>query len=164
MICPLDASGWRSWLGGSPQAVPSRGSGADDETTGCLAESDGEKDHVVGRGRDHRSERADDEALAGAVGEAWLLGVGRSAEGPTECEAGAAGDGGDRAAALPGELLRFQHPALSREAASRARDRTELHLGAKGIARSGSGNAAEPTKQTPAPAGEAAAAGDDATH
>src|SRR5947207_14209539 len=43
------------------------------------------------------------------------------------------------AAAVPTDLLRSEHPALSREARRGTRHRAELHLGAEGAARSRTG-------------------------
>src|SRR5258708_28417133 len=100
MKCPLG-----SW-GGAGTPILSKGNGADDETTGCVVESDGEEDQLGRRGRDHRGELPDDEEVAGADGRRRLQRVGRPTEGQAQQQASAAEDGGTRASAGPGHLLR----------------------------------------------------------
>ena len=60
-------------------AVPRGGNGADDETTGCAIESDGEEDHLVGGCGDHRGDGSDNATVAGTAGVGWLFRVGGSA-------------------------------------------------------------------------------------
>lgn len=47
-------------MGEQASAVLGRGDGADDETTRRVVEGNGQEDHLVGRGGDHRGERSDD--------------------------------------------------------------------------------------------------------
>ncbi len=69
------------------------------------------------------------------VGGARLLRLGGSAERESEFSTSAAEDLRRGAAALSREVLRLQHPALSREATKQASNRVELHVGAAGLAR-----------------------------
>jgi ferredoxin len=113
---------------------------------------DGQEDHVVERGRDHRGQRPHDAALARAAGEIRLRGLGRSPQRQAQRQASAAGDGGDRAAAVSADLLRPEHQALSREAAPAARHRAQLYLGAESLAGSGAGGQAPQARQASAAA------------
>jgi hypothetical protein len=72
MICPLDKSGGGSCLEEVQPADSGLGSGADDEVTGCVPDSDGQADQLAVGGRDHWSDAADDVAVAGADGRAGL--------------------------------------------------------------------------------------------
>src|ERR1019366_38640 len=63
------------------------------------------------------------------------------AAGPALAPPGAGGDGGEGIRAVPGKIFRSERATLPREVASRARDRTELHLGEAGAAGSGPGGA-----------------------
>src|SRR5258708_1690566 len=67
--------------------------GADDEITGRFTEGNGEEDHVAGSGGDHRRDRSNDAAVAGADGRARVRGAGGQAKGEGELPAGSAGDG-----------------------------------------------------------------------
>src|SRR5450755_282514 len=122
-------------------AVPRGGNGADDETTRRAVEGNGEKDHLVGSSRDHRGDGSDDEAMAGTAGDPRLFGVGRPAQGQAQRPAGAGGKSGGSPGSLPGHLLRSEHAAFPRKTPRRTRNRTELHLRAKGAAGSGAGGA-----------------------
>ena len=146
--------------GGRNPAVLRRRNGADDETTRRAVEGDGEEDHLVGGGRDHRGD---------ATGRCGGGGSGLEKDGysgladrrkgkPSEQRVPLATRRGG-AAAVPGDVLRPEHPALPREAAGRARDRVELHLGAEGAARSGAGGQAAQAGTAPAKAAAAADAG-----
>src|ERR1035437_3202549 len=97
-------------------AVLRRRDGADDESSRRVIEGEGQEDHLVGGGGDYRSERPDDEAVAGASGEAWLLGPGGPAQGKAERSAHPTGHRGGGVAALPGRVFRSEHSAFSREA------------------------------------------------
>src|SRR5574339_531203 len=134
-------------MGEGLQAVAGRRSGANDEATGCAAEGHGEEDHLVGGSGDYWGDRPDHEAVAGTPGGAWLLWAGRPAEGTAERQAGGVGDSRNGAAAVPGDLLRPEHPPLSREVEGSARHRTELHVGADGAARRWSGGPSEQARQ-----------------
>src|SRR4030081_2984631 len=69
-----------------------RGNGADDEDPGSDLEGDGGPAEVVGSGRDHRDNRPDDAALAGALPGARIQ---RAVGSPqTESEPKARGRGG----------------------------------------------------------------------
>src|SRR6185503_16927668 len=105
MKCPHLKSQWRKLRGGNPSAVHRGGNGADDETTGCAIEGDGEEDHLVGGGGDHRGDGANDAAVAGTAGVGWLFGVGGPTQRKAQRQAGTAGEGRTGAAAIPGDLL-----------------------------------------------------------
>src|SRR5258708_648502 len=122
-------------------AVPRGGNGADDETTRRAVEGNGEKDHLVGSSRDHRGDGSDDEAMAGAAGGSRLLRGSRPAQKQAQRPPGSSGKSGGSVAAVPGHLLRSEHAALPRKTPRRTRDRTELHLRAKGAAGSWVGGA-----------------------
>src|SRR5439155_25682436 len=111
-----------------------------------------------GGGRDHRGDGSDDEAVAEAAGVGWLFGVGGSAHRQAQRQEGAPGEGGTGAAAVPGDLFRSEHAPLSREAWRRARNPAELHVGAKGAARSRTRPARAETPQASAAQRAAAAA------
>src|SRR5438552_12620249 len=111
MNCPLGL--WE----GARTPILSKGNGADDETTGCVVEGDGEEDQLGRRGRDHRGDLPDDEAVAGTDGRRGLQRTGGPTEGQAEWEAGAAQNGRAGAGAVPGHVLRPEHAALPREAA-----------------------------------------------
>src|SRR5437016_10143731 len=140
-------------------AVLRGGNGADDETTRRAVEGNGEKDQLVGGSRDHRGDGSDDEAVAGTAGNPRLFGVGGPAQRPAQRSAGTSGKSGASAGSLSGHLLRSEHAALSRKAPRRTRNRTELHVRAKGAAGSRAGGArteasqAPPTKRTATDAG-----------
>ena len=76
-------------------------------------------------------------------------------KGKPSAQADSAGDGGEGAGTVQGDLLRPEHPALPRKAARGARNRVELHLGAEGAARSRSGGQAAQARAAPAAAGAA---------
>src|ERR1700720_2111997 len=104
------------------------GNGADDEDPGSDFEGDGGQAEVVGSGRDHRDNRPDDAALAGALPGARI----QRAVGPpqTESEPEACGRGGTGAglAVVSGEIFRLQRAALSRETGRRAGNGAALYL------------------------------------
>src|SRR5580658_1230862 len=149
--------------GGNLSAVLRGGNGADDETARRAVESNGEEDPMVGRGGDHRSHGPDDAAVAGTAGSRGVCGAGGSAQGKAERQAGAAGQGGGSAAAVPGGVFRFEHTAFPREAERRTRHRAELHVGAKSLARGWTGGPRQAARQasasarTPPPGGDAIA-------
>src|SRR5438093_12125123 len=103
--------------GGQNPAVLSRRDGADDESSRCAVEGEGEEGHVVGGGGNHRGDGSDDAAMAGATGKGRLCRAVGSAEGKTECSAHPAGNGRGGARSLPRNVLRPEHPAFPREAA-----------------------------------------------
>src|SRR5208282_2619349 len=98
MICPL-----RGW-GGARTPKPSKGSGADDDTTGRVVEGDGQEDELGGRSRDHRGKLPDDETVAGADGGGRLRWSGGSTERQAQCKAGRAEDSGTGTGAVSGNL------------------------------------------------------------
>src|SRR5436309_2061921 len=157
-------SQWGKLRGGYPSAVLRSGNGADDETTGCAVESDGEEDHLVGGGRDHRGDGSDDAAVAGTAGVGGVFGAGGPAQRQAQRQEGAAGEGGTGAAAIPGDLLRSEHSAFSREARRGTRHRVELHVGAESTARGWAGSARAETAQAPEAKGAAAASRHAAAH
>src|ERR1035441_1615035 len=138
--------------------------GADDENSRRVVEGDGEEDHLVGGGRDHRGDGSDDASLAGAHGDRWLRGTGRPPQGKAERSAGSGGYGREGIGPVPGDLLRPEHSPLSRKAAGGACHRAELHVGAKGATRRRAGGEASQAGTTPAAAAAAAAAWDDVAH
>src|SRR5215510_2868493 len=119
-----------------------RRNGADDEGAGSDFEGDGRQAQVVGSSRNYRHLRPVDEAVAGALPGVWLRRAVRSAERAAESQAGAAEDRRGSAAAISGEVLRFQRAALPREVSGRARHRAELYMGEDGAARLGAGGQA----------------------
>src|ERR1035437_3853988 len=150
--------------GGNLSAVLGGGNGADDETAGRAIESDGEEDHLVGGRRDHRGDGSDDAAMAGAAGKGRVFGPGGPAQRQAERSASPVGDGGTGAAAVPGDLLRSEHAALSGEARRRAWHPAELHVGAEGAARGRAGGARAKAPQAPAAKRASTDAGDAAAH
>src|SRR5487761_255434 len=145
-------------------AVPGRGNGADDETTRRAIEGNGEEDHLVGSSRDHRGDRSDHEALAGTAGDPGLFRVGGPAQRQAQRPPCAVGKSGGDARSVPGHLLRSEHAAFPRKASRRTRHRVELHLRAKGAARSRAGGARTKAPQAPPPKRTAANARHVATH
>src|SRR6476660_23385 len=145
-------------------AVPRGGNGADDETTRRAVEGNGEKDHLVGSSRDHWGDRSDDEALAGTAGGRRLFRAGGPAQRQTQRPAGAGGKSGASAGSVPGHLLRSEHAAFPRKASRRTRHRVELHICAKGAARSRAGGTRAKAPQASATKRTAADAGDVAAH
>src|ERR1041385_4977554 len=144
MKCPLEERvGKARRCEGHRGADTSRGNGADDEDTGSDLEGDGGKAEVVGSGRDHRGERPDDAAVAGAVSGARLQRAVGSPQAESESEADRGGSAGESVATLPGEVFRLQRAAFSREAGRGARDKAKLHVGEDGAAGSGAGGAEE---------------------
>src|SRR5262249_35834940 len=117
-----------------------------------------------GRGGDHRSQRSDDAPDAGRVREVRLHRTDGPEEGEAELSPGADGNGRGSSAALPGDLFRSEYPALPREAAGRAPDRTELHVGATGAAGSRTGGQAAETGAAPAAPTETSVAGNATAH
>src|SRR5579871_436435 len=138
--------------------------GAGDESTGRDAAGDGEEDHLVAGGRDSWDQRPAHAAVAGALRRRGVQRVAGPAAGQAVETAGAGGDGGKGVRALPRKVFRSERAALSREARSRTRDRTELHLGEAGIAGSGPGGAGAKARGASQAAGAAAVAGDDVAH
>src|SRR5277367_2106325 len=132
-------------------AILRRGNGADDETTRRAVEGNGEEDHLVGSSREHRGDRSDDEAMAGAAGGRRLFGVGGPAQRQAQRPAGAGGPSGEDAGSVSHYLLRFEHAAFPRKASRRTRHPVELHLRAKGTARSRAGGARTKAPQASAP-------------
>src|SRR5260370_19726268 len=98
------------------------GTGADDETTRRDFEGDGEEDQLAGGSGDHRRMRPDHAPDARRLREVRLHGTDGSAAWKAEPSPGAHGKGGGSAAALPGDLFRSQHAALSPETAGTASD------------------------------------------
>src|SRR6202162_443022 len=164
MNCPLLKKRRGKLGGGHSSAILRGGNGADDETTRRITEGDGEEDPLVGCSRDHRGHGPDDAAVAGAAGSRRIFGAGGPAQGEAERQAGATGPGGGSAAAVPGSVFRFEHPALPREAERRARHRVELYLGAEGVAGSGLGGARQTPGKAPETERAAADGGDAAAH
>lgn len=62
-------------MGGQNPAVLGRRDGADDEAARRAVEGNGEEDHLVGGGGDHRGDGSDDAALAQAGGERRYSGL-----------------------------------------------------------------------------------------
>ena len=102
--------------------------------------------------------------MARAAGAGRLQWAGGSTEGKAQRAPGGAGHGGGGAAVIPGDLLRPEYEALSREAERGARHPVELHLGAAGATRSGAGGAGTEAREAPSPAGAAADGGHAAAH
>src|ERR1017187_10915779 len=100
-------------------------SGAGDESTGRDVAGNGEENYVVAGGGDSRHERPAHAALAGALRGRGIQRIDGPAAGEALAAAGAAGDGGEGAGALPGEIFRQERAAFSREAGSRAWHRAE---------------------------------------
>ncbi len=134
--------------------------GAGNEGTGRNVAGDGEENHVVAGGGDPRHQRPAPAAVAGALRGTGLQRVAGPAAGPAFATAGAGGDGGESVRLVPGKIFRSERAALSREAAGRARDRTELHLGEAGAAGSGAGGARTQARGASQTARAAAVAGD----
>src|ERR1035438_1013602 len=105
MTCPRAL--WRVTLGsGRNPAIFSRRDGADDEGTRRVTEGDGEEDHLVGGGGNHRGDGPDDAAVEGADGGRGLCGTGGPAQGKSDRAAGSGSHGGGGVAAVPGRVLR----------------------------------------------------------
>src|ERR1022692_4062307 len=98
-MCPQER-GRVTLGGGRSRAIFSCRDGADDEGTRRVTESDGEEDYLVVGGRNHRSVRSDDAAVAGPDGGRWLRGPGGSAQGEAERAADTAGHSGGGLAAV----------------------------------------------------------------
>src|ERR1019366_4691332 len=128
MMCPLDKSGGGSWLDEVQPADPVRGSGADDEVTGRVAEGAGQADQLAVGGGDHRGDAADDAAVAGADGRTRLRRSARPAKREEQPAARGAADLRSSPAAVPGEVLRLKRSALPRKAPRGGRYRAELHV------------------------------------
>src|SRR5450759_4555717 len=120
-------------------AVLRRRDGADDESSRRAVEGDGEEDHLVGGGRDHRGDGSDDAALAGAHGGRRLRWTSRPSQRKAECTADPGGHGREGIGPVPGDVLRPEHTPLSRKATGGPCHRVELHLGAEGATRSWTG-------------------------
>src|SRR5947209_5066089 len=118
MKCPLKQAGGKNWSTWKPLTSRSRpgGNGADDEGTGSHFESGCRQAEVVGSSRDYGRDRPHDAALARTVAGARLQRIVGLPQEEAEPETSADGDGGASAAAVPGEVLRLQRAALSREA------------------------------------------------
>src|ERR1039457_3238709 len=101
--------------------------------------------------------------MAGTRRRRGLQRIAGPAAGQALASPGAGGDGGESIRAVPGKVFRSERAALSREAAGRAWDRTELYLGEAGTAGSGPGGAwtqawgASQTARAAAVAGDAIA-------
>ena len=134
--------------------------GAGDESTGRNVASDGKEDHLVAGGGDPRDQRPAHASVAGALRRRGLQRVAGPAAGQALAAAGAGGDGGESVRPVPGKVFRSERAALSREAAGRAWDRTELHLGEAGPAGSGPGGARTQARSASQAARAAAAARD----
>src|ERR1019366_715915 len=134
--------------------------GAGDESAGRDVAGDGEEDHVVAGGGDTGHQRPAHAADSGALRGRGLQRVAGPAARPALAPPGAGGDGGEGIRAVPGKIFRSERATLPREVASRARERTELHLGEAGAAGSGPGGAwtqARGASQAAAVAGDAVA-------
>lgn len=169
MICPVEiASEMSAFKVGHGRGSCRRGHekllwgrrGTGDENPRSFIAGDGEEDHVVAGGGNHRDIGPEHEA--GAVRAARLRRVVRPAarEAESEVRAPATGGamhhtvhGGAGAGVVPGEILRSERAAFSREAASGARHPAELHVGEEGAPARGASEAAA----APAAAGHAAA-------
>src|ERR1700678_904801 len=167
MICPDEIASDMSALRAARMRdhaehglLPEGRDGAGDESTGRDVAGDGEEDHLVAGGGDSGHQRPAHAAVAGALRRRGLQRVVRPAAWPALASPGAGGDGGESVRAVPGEVFRSERAALSREAAGRARDRTELHLGEAGAAGSGSGGARTQARGASETARAAAVAGD----
>jgi hypothetical protein len=99
---------------------------ADDENTRSATEGDGQEDHVVAGGGDHRRDRADDASLAGANRRAGIFGVVRRTEGKAESKTRAVGDSREGAAVVTGGVLRPEHTTFARKAERVTCHRAEL--------------------------------------
>src|ERR1700719_5244238 len=88
---------------GRNPAVLRRRDGADDESSRRAVEGYGEKDHLVGGGRNHRSDGSDHAPVAGAAGAGWLYRLGRPAEGEAERAAYSSGNCREGSRALQGK-------------------------------------------------------------
>ena len=78
-----------------------RGTGADDESARRDLESDGEKDHLAGSGRDYRNLRPDDASDEKAIRRVRLQRTVRPAAAETDLPASADGNRRARISALP---------------------------------------------------------------
>src|SRR6266852_278820 len=96
--------------------------------------------------------------------EFWLRRSVRPAAGQTLAETGAGGAGGASAGTLPRSVFRSERAAFPREAAARAPDRAELHLGQAGVARGGAGDAGTQARRASQAASAAASARDVVAH
>src|SRR6202167_5158340 len=148
MICPVELahemSAWRAVRVGdhAKHGILLEGrDGAGDESTGRDVAGDGEEDHVVAGGGDSGHQRPAHAADSGALRGRGLQRVAGPEARPALAAPGAGGDGGESVRLVPGEVFRSERAALSREAAGRARDRVELHLGEAGTAGGGPGGA-----------------------
>src|ERR1017187_7416598 len=150
--------------GGRNPAVLSRRDGADDEGTRRVVEGDGQEDHMVVGGGNSGGNGSDDAPVAREIGDGRLCGAGGSPQGKAECPAHSAGNDREGAGALQGDVLRPEHPALSRKAAERPRHRVELYLGAESAARSWVGGQAAQARTAPAATTTEGHAGDAVAH
>src|SRR6266513_2811203 len=167
MICPVEIAGNMSALravrmGDHAQhgSLSEGRDGAGDESTGRNVAGDGEEDHVVAGGGDPGHQRPAHAAVAGTLRGRGLQRVVGQAAGQALTSPGAGGESGEGVHALPGKIFRSEGAAFSGEAANRARDRTELHLGEAGTAGSGPGGARTQARGASQAAGAAAVAGD----
>src|ERR671925_536421 len=171
MICPVEIAHEMSALRAARVGdhakhglLPEGRDGAGDESTGRGVAGDGEEDHLVAGSGDSGHQRPAHAALARALRRRGLQRAVRWAPRQAVAAAGAGGDGGESVRAVPGEVLRSERAALSREVAIRAWDRAELHVGEAGAAGSWAGDAGTQARGASQAAGAAAVAGDAVAH
>src|SRR6476619_3257377 len=165
MKCPLSRRLRKAVsCGREGTAVFSRRDGADDEGTGSDFESGCGEAEVVGSSGDYGDNGPHHAALAGAVERTRLQRVMGLPEAQAESQTGADADSGASVAAVPGEVLRLQRAALSREAARSTRYSAELHVGEDGAANRWFGEASQETGITSQAPAEESIAGHDAAH
>src|SRR6476646_79286 len=104
VICPLWSAGVKLGSGRIP-AVLSRRDGADDESSRRAVEGDGEEDHLVGGGGNHRGDGPDDAAVAGATRAGRLRRAGRSAERQAQLAGDSSGDRREGSRTVSGNIL-----------------------------------------------------------
>ena len=140
--------------------IPEGRRGAGDEDSGSDSEGHGEEDHLVAGSGDHRG-HATGQCGGGRSGyeEHGYDGLFDRRKGKPSPKRVPREDRGAGAGAVPGEVLRLQRAALSREAAGGAPDRFELHLGEAGAAGGGSGKEGGAAGRASQAAAAAAAAG-----
>src|SRR6266567_2194751 len=123
MICPVelasDVSAWRAARVGDHgehgKLLEGR-DGAGDASTRSDIAGDGEEDHVVAGGGDHRDQRPADATVAGGVRRVRVPRPVRPAAGKAFAEAGAGEDVGTGVDAVSGEVFRSEPVTFSREA------------------------------------------------
>src|SRR5271157_252685 len=171
MICPVELASemsafWAVKVGDHARygLLHTSLSGAGNEGTRSDVAGDGEEDHLVASGRDPGHQRPAHAALAGTLRGVRIPRAVRSSARAAFGQAGAGGQRGARAGAVPGSLFRFERAAFSREAAVRTPDRIELQLGERGSARSGSGGTRSQAGSAPQTKTPAALAGDAVAH